>query len=309
MEKNCLSSIERELVVQYLIDGNIPVTVTPEHELYKENDEVQPLTSAIFPVALKPEYIKTEKNGKILLENPPQSVQGFKSKRVKVEFYFNRVGLYFYSIVKSDKRGLYLSIPNEILRIQEVVENIRYDFKALVYFDFYSKKDTKFECIPWKYENLFSRPVWKSIPLENQKIAKQFLESFVEQAKIEKNAGNGIQLIPVCNYLTMDVIPEMQSLQNRKSALNILYVDHERIVLGYEGKDANFSSGQEFGLKFSFSLKNGPIISRDIFLTGVVNKVYENKQKDKYCVDICYTSLQEEDLRYIYEKATKTILI
>ena len=29
MEKTKLSGIERELVLQYLIDGNVPVTITP----------------------------------------------------------------------------------------------------------------------------------------------------------------------------------------------------------------------------------------------------------------------------------------
>lgn len=310
MENKSLSSIERELVVQYLVDGNIPVTLTPvQDSINQSQDEVKSLNSAVFPIALKAEHIRAEKTGKIVLENPPQSVKGFNDKKVKVEFYFNRVGLYFYSTVKSDRKGLYFAIPDEIYRIQEIVEETKYDFNALVYFDFNAKKDIKSECIPWKYENLFSRPVWKSIPLENQKLAKEYLEKFVEQAKIEKNAGNGIQLIPICNYLTMPSEIEMSSLQNRKAPLSILYVDHERIVLGYEAKDAEFKPNQEFGLKFSFSLKSGPIVSRDIFLTGIINKIYNNEDESKLCVDICYTSLQEEDLRFIYEKATKTLFI
>ena len=37
MESNNLTGIERELVLQYLIDGNVPVTVTPI-DLPEENN-------------------------------------------------------------------------------------------------------------------------------------------------------------------------------------------------------------------------------------------------------------------------------
>lgn len=309
MQNNDLSAIERELVLQYLMDGNIPVTLTPVKEDTSSSDEVQSVPSAIFPVALKAENIKVSESGKILLEKPSQSIQAFTSKKVKVEFYFNRVGLFFYSEVKEDNNGLSINIPEKISRIQEVVEDIKYDFNALLYFDFNSKKDVQTSCIPWKFENLFSRPVWKSIPLENQKTAKEYLEVFVNQAKIEKNAGNGIQLIPICNYLTMNEVAEIKAVEGRKEPLYVLYVDHERIVLGFEQKNYSFLKNQEFGVRLSFSLKAGPILSRDIFVTGRVNNVYESSDKIKGCVDIAYTTLQEEDLRFLYEKTTKKLFI
>ena len=40
MENENLTGIERELVLQYLIDGNIPVTLTP----IDENAETEPRT-------------------------------------------------------------------------------------------------------------------------------------------------------------------------------------------------------------------------------------------------------------------------
>ena len=81
-----LSGIERELVLQYLMDGNVPVTLTPvnEENASKEDEKIHSLASQIFPVALKPEHIKVQKNGKIHLENPPQSVVGFAGKNVRV---------------------------------------------------------------------------------------------------------------------------------------------------------------------------------------------------------------------------------
>lgn len=301
-----LSGIERELVLQYLIDGNVPVTLTPVEE---ENDDeiIKSLTSQIFPVALKGEHLKVKKDGEILLENPPQAVINFSNKTVKVEFYFNRVGLFFISTVKETKSGLSLSIPDEINRIIDVVEEKKYDFSALIYFECKTRKDLNVRCVPCEDIELFKRPVWKIIPLEKQKIAKELLENFVEQAKKEKNAGNGIQLIPVCKYLSQDYKPVMQSMQDRQKDLTILFVDHERLVLGMESTDCTYFLNEEYGIKLSFLIKAGPILSRDIFVTCVVNKIYRSNDGKLSCVDLKYTTMQEEDMRFLYEKATSTL--
>ena len=310
-DKEKLSGIERELVLQYLMDGNVPVTLTPvnEEKASSNSEGIHPLASQIFPVALKPEHIHVQKNGKIHLENPPHSVVGFAGKTVRVEFYFNRVGLYFSSLVDKDKKGLYILVPETLNRIKDIEEKTEYDFSAVLFFECNNKKDINTVCVPWEQEVLFSRPVWKSIPLENQKTAKEYLEKFVEKAKAEKNAGNGIQLIPVCNYLTFEPEQKVQSIENRVLPLSILYVDHERIVLGSSNPQDKYELGHEYGLKLCFSIKNSPILSRDIFVTCAVNNVYSNSDSSRKCIDFVYTTLQEEDLRYLYEKATKRLFV
>lgn len=311
MNNNKLSGIERDLVLQYLIDGNVPVTLTLINTEEQEGDKIKPLSSQIFPIALKADHMTVCKNGTIQLKNPPQSVVQFANKTVKVEFYFNRIGLYFNSLVKETKKGLSLEIPKEIDRIQDVIEEKSYDFSALLYFECGNKKDINISCVPCDYSPLFTRPAWKEIPLENQQKAKDYLEKFVAQAKAEKNAGNGIQLIPVCNFLTMKSDAKLEAIQGRAKPLNILYVDHERIVFGFENENQinKFEINQEYGLKMSFSLKKGPIISRDIFVTSIVNKLYLNEDGTRTCIDFKYTTIQEEDLRYLYEKATSSLFI
>ena len=59
MKKKALSGIERELVLQYLIDGNVPVTLTPSGTK-RQSESVQPLSSAVFPVALKGDKIRAD---------------------------------------------------------------------------------------------------------------------------------------------------------------------------------------------------------------------------------------------------------
>ncbi len=310
-EKNDkLSGIERQLVLQYLMDGNVPVTLTPVNLEEKKSEKIHSISSQIFPVALRAENIKVTESGKIYLENPPQSVIGFENKEVKVEFYFNRVGLFFIETIKKDNNTLYFELPNEISRISDEEDTKEYDFSAVLYFEYKNKKDLNLKCIPWNKIELFTRPAWKSIPLENQHNAKKLLEIFVEQAKEEKNAGNGIQLIPICNFLTSSNNDKMESLQNRVKPINVLYVDHERIVLGFDDLPEDFFIGSEFGLKMSFLLKESPILSRDVYVTFFVNNIYKaNNSELQACIDCVYTSIQEEDIRYLYEKATKTHFI
>ena len=156
---------------------------------------------------------------------------------------------------------------------------------------------------------LFVRPAWKIIPLENQKAAKALLEDFIDEAKVEKNAGNGIQLVPVCKYLTEKKQEGLEAMQDRPEELSILFIDHERLVLGMTSKACTFFKNEEYGIKLIFSIKKGPILTRDIFVTGLVNKIYRSKDGSLSCVDFKYTTMQEEDLRFLYEKATSTLFI
>lgn len=307
--KEQLSGIERDLVLQYLIDGNTPVTLTPVDFKSNSDEKIQSIPSKVFPIAIKSENIKVQKNGKIFLVNPTQAVIGFENKTVKVEFYFNRIGLFFISNVKKEKDSLVLELPDTLNRIKDEEEKTDYDFSALLYFQYKDKKDLNLKCIPWSEEEILTRPVWKSIPLESQKQAKEYLEQFVEEAKVEKNAGNGIQLIPICHYLTFDE-EKFESVQDRVKPLQILYVDHERIVFGIESNSESFTAGNEYGLKMSFSIKESPILSRDVFVTLYIAKVYKTKKSSsKVCIDCVYTTIQEEDVRYLFEKTTKTHFI
>ena len=110
MEKTALSGIERELVLQYLIDGNVPVTLTPVSEK-DEPDSIQPMSSCVVPIAIQPEKISVLKEGIILLEDVLPSVSELENKNVKVEFYFNRVGLFFVTQLKKVSSGFALVIP------------------------------------------------------------------------------------------------------------------------------------------------------------------------------------------------------
>ncbi len=314
MEKNELSGIERELVLKYLIDGNVPLTITPvsqnEKTSAEEQLEIHSLSSEMFSVAIPSKDISVLKQGIILLTNPPEKISSFEGKKVKVEFYFNRLGLFFITEMKKVSSGPALVIPQVISRIKDVPIEQKYDFSAKLYYSLDSSKQNSLDCVPAMGFKLFSRPVWSSIDLENQKKAKNLLEKFVLQARKSGKAGNGVHLINICRYMVEDYVETIESIQGRLKPLDILFVNHERIVLASELNEAfSIQEGGEYPLEMTFVLKDSPSVSRKIFVTCRADTVFYSDDKKIFAADCSYTSLQEEDCRFLYEKATKTLFV
>lgn len=316
MESTKLTGIERELVLQYLIDGNVPVTVTPiEGESdnsdnadnadgaadSSDKDKVRPATSALFPIAIKAEQLKVLEQGIILLTNPPQNVLSFIDKKIRVEFYFNRLGLFFETKIKAIKAGLALVIPSSISRIQEDDEPPRQsEFSARLFYSVNSKSDMHIDCFPAAGYNIFSRPVWKDIAEESQKKAKAYLEEFIVHARKKGVAGSGVQLIPVVRYLAEQRV-KMQSVQGRQSPLDVLFINHERIVLAAKSDAIDLREGAEYAAELLFPIRQ-PVAERKIFATCRVESNYSDDEDAFTCAVCRFTSLQEEDVRFLYEK-------
>lgn len=305
MESNSLTGIERELVLQYLIDGNVPVTITPveETEQKDESDQIKPASSAIFPVALKGEQIKVLEQGIILLTNPPKTVQNFQTKNVRVEFYFNRLGLFFDTELKEVKSGLALVIPSAIHRITELEKERPLDFSATLFYACNEKTDVHINCYPLENYRLFSKPVWSDVPEEIQHKTKAYLEEFIAHARKQGTAGNGLQLIPVCRYLA-EAKEKMQVVEGRVEPLDIIYTDYERIVFASTTSNMHLENGAEYALELTFPIESNVIKTRRMFLTCCVEALYQNDEKN-FTTAVCrYTSIKEEDVRFLYEKST-----
>lgn len=312
MTLKSLTGIERELVLQYLIDGNVPVTVIPVEEQIKnfDSENLPPVTTAVFPVAIKGEKLSVSKKGSIILKNVPDSIKKLTGQSVKIEFYFNHVGLFFVTKLKSVKQGLALEIPDEINRIEIIEETKKYNFYAVLYYSMNANRDLNFNCVPAEGIKLFTKPVWSCIPLESQKEAKKYLEKFVDTAKNSGKSGNGIQLINICKYIVENDEEKNCPGNGQVKPFQILFVDHERIVLGFEENEAlKLEKDKEYALKMSFSLSENCSVKRDIFVTFTVNTLYSNEKSTKFCADCSYTTIQNEDSRFLYEKATSSLYL
>lgn len=316
MEK--LTGIERELVLQYLIDGNVPITVTPIED-GEVDGKVKPASSSVFPIAIKAEQQKVLQQGIILLTNPSENVRNFIGRNVKVEFYFNRLGLYFETRMKEISAGLALVIPSAISRIEETpVSGRATEFSATLYYSLSREsveKDAEgnihIECVPAQGYDIFAKPVWKDVAEDAQQKAKSYLEEFIAHARKQGVAGNGVQLIPVVRFLAEESQgAKMQSIEGRTEPLEVLFANHERIVFGTKTNAAETSlkEGCEYALEMLFPMKR-PLNDRKIFTTCRVESIYFDDEKKASCSVCRYTSIQEEDLRFLYEKCTNEKLL
>lgn len=311
---NALTGIERQLVMQYLIDGNVPVTVTSCEKENTDGDATDKKTSSakksyvsgVFPVAIHSKQMTVLEQGIIVLNNPTDSVKAFDGKKVKVQFYFNKLGLYFETVIKQISSGdLALAIPGAIFKIQEKERTEKGEFSVVLYFK--SELGAESHSVNCRFiENfdLFSQPKWSDIDESVQQSAKKYLERFIKVCRsVENNSllGNGLHLIPVCRFLAEKGRPDLK-IEGRKNPPSIIYIDEARIVFALEHNDAYFEKNLEYGILLSFPIKNGPIRERTIYISFVADNIFYDDDESKSCVVCHYSSIKEEDARFLEDK-------
>ncbi len=301
METNDLTGIERQLVLQYLMDGNVPVTVTEYTEVVPGSPK-KSLTSGVFPVALRGESMQILEQGIILLQNPPESVKAFDGKTVKVQFYFNKLGLYFITSIKSVKSGgLALVVPASIKKIEENLKNKSGVFTAIL---FHEKNGAiQLKCGFLESYPLFTNPAWSDVEEENQIEAKKYLENAVMHCRSSgKAVGNGLQLISVSRYLSEKHYDNQDNLEGRFSPPDIIFIDSQKIVFACRRQNMIFEENLEYDMVFSFPIKNGPIKERKLNVTITVDNVFFDEKKERCCTICSFSKIKEEDIRYLEDK-------
>ncbi len=307
-EKKALTGIERQLVLEYLIDGNVPLTlseVTPDAAAEKSEGTIKKISSGIFPVALKSEQMKVLDQGIILLQNPSESIKSFSGKSVKVQFYFNRLGLYFLTEVKSVSTGLAIVIPQSIFKVEDEIEKKKTNFYAVIYYETAKKNGgIDINCVFDDDYKLFSVPKWKDVPEENQKEAKSYIEEAVLQSKQTSGfVGNGVFLISVSRFLSEKKQKKQGAIDGRAEAPKIIYIDHERMVFASESENMILTEGNEYAVMLSFPI-SGPVKDRKVYLTCRIAKIMDSRDGERKCACAVFTSIKEEDLRFLYEKVS-----
>lgn len=317
-EEKELTRIERELVLQYLRDDNVPLTVTLEEKpeqaeaslVDSKTDvpgkEKRVPASAVFPVAIPSSQIDVLKQGIILLKNPARTVQPFLGKQVRVQFYFNHLGLYFITEMKEFSQGLAIVVPSSIKRIPDVVTSSEYDFSGTVSFKT-EKSTVSIDCIPLNNYQIFVSPKWADIPEASQHEAKALLEKFVADAKSGEGApiGNGLHLLAIARYLTEKNIFTAESVEGRTMPFNIIFVDDKRVVLAGGKGTEKLVCGAEYNLNLVFVLAENRLLKRNVNIECHVDCIYENENSPGLkCISLKYEKLKEEDYRFLYERIT-----
>ncbi len=320
-EKKELTGIERELVLQYLKDDNVPLTVTlldkpvkneveiVDDRMESPQDEDRIPLSAVFPVAVGADQMSVYDAGIILLKNTSRSFEFFLGHEVCVQFYFNHIGLYFVTMMKKSSRGPAIVVPSRIFRIPDVVRNVDYDFYGSVS---YNAKNSRIDmnCLPLAGYRIFCKPKWSDVLPANQVEAKKLLEEFIGKIKSDKSRslGNGLHLLSVVRFLTEKESAVFESIEGRTKPFNIIYADTDRIVLS--GGEGNLlSEGEEYSLSLTFVQPTGKLFKRVVELECRMEGVYEDGgDACRKCYSLRYSNLKNEDYRFLYERMTGKLL-
>ena len=148
-----LSGIERDLVVSYLCDCNVPFTLVPS----QPTDRLFSFTTGQGGVRILPEGI-------ILFTDPWGLPQDLIGQQVSLRFYFKKLGLSFASLVSSTKSGaMALVVPREILRIPDASENAGTGFSCNVFLG-EAFSGQRLACSLREDYPLFMPWVWRCLP-------------------------------------------------------------------------------------------------------------------------------------------------
>ena len=107
----------------------------------------------------------------------------------------------------------------------------------------------------------------------------------------------------------------IDSIQGRAVPLDILYLNDNSIILGLKKGTFPLQKGSEYPMSLFVTL---PIGKREIFITMYVSRVYEsssffasdNSFDNNKTIAVCrFTSIKEEDRRFLFEKLYKKVFV
>ncbi|MBP5746749.1 MAG: hypothetical protein J6W63_00090 [Treponema sp.] len=297
-----ITKLERDVVIKAFGEQNIPLTITmqrsPNHNYVYANE--------FFPVVLSPDSYKVMGDGSGLIRKSIQDAAMFVGKECRVEFYFNKLGLFFNTKIVERREGYFFSVPEQITRIHDPAKETAatdLSFKASLSFAARGNSSVSYECIPpCEDYGHFRKPVFSDIPVEFQSAAKNMLGGFIADAKksMAPSIGNGLHLIPICRYLVTPLAVRTVSFQGRVEPMDIIFVDEQRFVAATGNTTNLLELEGEYVLTFEFDIRPEHHLKRTIKIPCTVENIYSAQEKK--CFVCRYLGIKAEDSRFIMEK-------
>ena len=113
---------------------------------------------------------------------------------------------------------------------------------------------------------------------------------------------DSVSMLPVCRYLSAPhaIIPD--SIQGRVQPFDILFINETYIIFGSTNGKNLLQKGSEYPVSIFVKL---PVGKREIFSIVLVSRIFSNK--DGISCFVCkYTTLEEEDRRFLFERINGT---
>lgn len=259
MAKNSLSGLERKLVIDYLIKESPSLTLTLDEETFPKESAFR------FPIALRGEQTKILDEGIIIAQS--ESISSLEKKSVKLQFYFNKLALYFSSKLQKSSAGWALVIPEVIYKQKDEPPKSKEGFSVTIYYESNSKESKKTDIVCDFDE---------SFPLFVESNYKERIEAFLSQK-------NSIQT---------------EAISGRIHAPKVIYLDEKKIVFASQKIAMPFSQKSEYALLLKFPIA-GPLKERKVYLTCVISEMFESYECDKLCACADFSSIREEDERFL----------
>ena len=297
-----LSKVEREVVLQSIKKEMINITIKSREENNK---------FAVFPIALSAASLSIENNDTIIIKrNLKKTVEPFLDKIIRVEFYFNHMGLYFDSCMTESFRGYCISVPKSVFRMQKSVEKTSYNFYGSISYKDERGCETLINCVPQDFYALFESPSWIDISEEKTPDAKIIFDQIMnDYSFMSLNCGDSMFIINICRYALEDASYSVEPVEGAFKPLDIIYIDDERVVLASrEAKNAPLNIGADYDLIMYSSIGSNSRLKRRIRVNIGIEYEFKSAVNGSCCFVGHYRTIKAEDHRYLYEKTVGKIL-
>ncbi|MBQ9538218.1 MAG: hypothetical protein IJU95_03020 [Treponema sp.] len=292
-EEGELNEMERNMVLQYVKSQDPQMTVALEQGSVDSGD------SPVFPIGIPGAKLSVFPNGAFVFDYSIRALEPFVDKKVRVQFYYNHLGLHFTSLLQRTQQGYAVVVPLKLHRIGEVKSYSKDDFRAVVSYTVNGRQAVELPCVPDKEFDLFSRPSWKSVESYMHSAVQQYYERFAYD--LSPREGEDISyLISVCRYITRP--QETESVEGTAKPYDIIYIDTSRIILGSRGGEASLLKiSSAYRIVFEFGVFANDFFKRVIRIDISVSDIYSGKDGQK-CFVCIFSGMKAEDERFLYEK-------
>lgn len=312
-----LSKLEKELVFGFLKNEDVPLTLSLQDKplateavlnssKIDSGDAEKISASSMFPVAVPAENVEVLDQGIIIIKNSERLLNAFSGHTIRLQFYFNRVGLYFLSTLKPCSQGYAVVIPEVIKRIKESEQGKKFDLCAEIIYEAANGQKVNIKALPIVDYSLLSVPKWADVPVAQQVKAKSYLENFVRDAKngMASPIGNGLHLIPVARYLSEPLGPEIYADRTRTFPINLIYFDDDKIVFASRIRQDSLQLENDYTVELSFDLVQNTMLKRKVRAEITVEDIAASEDNQSTCYICRYIRIKTEDIRFLKEKVS-----
>lgn len=292
---NELNSMERGIVLQHLHDNPVPITVSLERG---ESSAADVPAAALFPVVVPADKAEILDDGIMVLSKSIRTIKPFVNQQVRVQFYFQHLGLYFSSRLVKNPRGYALAVPAQLRKLEDVRAAGVFPFTAQISYNARGKQPVSIPCVPAEGYDLFAPPRWDSIAPSLQSVAQELFERYVYELNAVDSQGV-TYLIQVCRYLTER--SELHAVEGVARPLDIVYIDMQMIIVGSREQDPGLQLEADYGLILECRAGSSASFRRRIVLDCTVSDVYLHDAQKSRCYVCTFRNLKREDERFLSE--------